>query len=207
MGRDVVFPGHDRNRTATIAFERGDDGERGVMTTGAPLFGDLESTRERLREMARQAELRSQQFARVRDDIQALTVTEQSARGAVRATVQASGALSDLRMTDEVSRMRPNQIAAEVLACIRRAQARLADRVRDVVTENVPGDDPAGRRIVDQYRAQFPEPEPEPQPAPAGAMRLVPEETEQPPPVRPVRRPRPGPDDDDSWEDQTFLRR
>ena len=175
------------------------------MTTGAPLFGgDLESTRARLREIARQAERRTRQFARVRDDIRALTVTEQSARGAVRVTVQASGALSDLRMTDEVGRMRPDQIAAEVMACIRKAQARLAERVRDVVAENVPGGDPAAQRIVDQYREQFPEPEPEQ--APAGEMRFVPEEAVQPPSARPVRRPRPGPDDDDSWEDQSFLR-
>lgn len=178
------------------------------MTTGAPMFGgDLESTRARLRELAQQAEQRTQQFAQVRDQIQGITVTEQSTSGAVRVTVQSSGVLTDLRLTDAIGRMRPDQVAAEVMGCIRKAQSRIADRVTTVVGENVPSDDPAARRIVEGFREQFPPPEPD---AATEDTRFGPAEPDPTPPAtpsRPARLPRPHSDDDDEgWDDKPILR-
>lgn len=180
------------------------------MTTGAPMFGgDLESTRARLRQLAAQAEQRTQQFAQVRDQIQGITVTEQSTSGAVRVTVQSSGVLTDLTLTDAISRMRPDQVAADVMRCIRKAQSRIADRVTTVVGENVPSDDPAAQRIVEGFREQFPPPEPEPDTA-TEDMRFGPGEPDSAPPAspsRPVRQPRPYPgDDDEGWDDKPILR-
>ena len=180
------------------------------MTTGAPMFGgDLESTRARLRELAAHAEQRTQQFAQVRDQIEGITVTEQSTSGAVRVTVQSSGVLTDLTLTDAISRMRPDQVAAEVMGCIRKAQSRIADRVTTVVDENVPSDDPAARRIVEGFREQFPAPDPEPDPV-TQDLRFGPAEPDPAPPAapsRPARPPRPYRDDDDEgWDDTPILR-
>lgn len=173
-----------------------------VTTDPVPSDGAMRPMQDRLHQLAQRAEQRTRQFAQVREQIDGLTVSERSPDGAVRVTVQASGALSDLTLTDAASRLRPDQIATEVMRCIRSAQSRIADRVGTVVAENVSPDDPAGQHIVGRFRDQFPEPEPEP--APRNELRFGPTEPEAA--ARPARPARPGPAGDDGWDDRPIMR-
>ncbi|WP_181698126.1 hypothetical protein [Nocardia sp. GTS18] len=53
--------------------------------------------------------------------------------------------------------MDPSAVAAELMACTQRAQARLRDRVAGLV-HDVVGTDEAGTAIVGQYADRFPDP-------------------------------------------------
>ena len=89
--------------------------------------------------------------------IDGVSVTETAAGGAIMVTVASSGIPTDLRLGEDVGRMKPDQIATQIMACLRRAQARLADRVGAVVADTV-GDGAGAEAIVGQYQHRFPPP-------------------------------------------------
>lgn len=89
--------------------------------------------------------------------IDGVSVTETAAGGAIMITVASSGIPTDLRLGEDVSRMKPDQIAAQIMACLRRAQARLADRVGAAVADTV-GGGVGAEAIVGQYQHRFPPP-------------------------------------------------
>lgn len=80
--------------------------------------------------------------------------------GPVSVTVASSGALLDVRVADGAARLRPDAVAAMIMACVRRAQARVPERVDEVVRAAVGQDDPMGARIVARYRQQLSPEEP-----------------------------------------------
>lgn len=89
--------------------------------------------------------------------IEGVSVTETAAGGAIVVTVASSGIPTDLRLGADVGRMKPDQIAAQIMACLRRAQARLADRVGAAVADTV-GGGAGAEAIVEQYQHRFPPP-------------------------------------------------
>lgn len=101
-------------------------------------------------------------LGRLRSSAEQVSVTETSADGAVTVTVNSGGVVTDLRITDQVSGQPGAQIATQVLATMRQAQARIAGRMDEVMRTTV-GDDPELReRVLAVYHDRFPEPEPDP---------------------------------------------
>ncbi|MEV8443534.1 hypothetical protein AB0425_39690 [Actinosynnema sp. NPDC051121] len=97
----------------------------------------------------------AQRFDAARRAIDDVSVTETAAGGAIVLTVASSGIPTDLRLGGDVDRMKPDQVAAQIMACLRRAQARLADRVGAVVADAI-GDAAGGQAIAEEYRNRFP---------------------------------------------------
>ncbi|WP_329060002.1 YbaB/EbfC family nucleoid-associated protein [Amycolatopsis sp. NBC_01480] len=140
-----------------------------------------------------------------------VSVSESSSDGMISVTVDSAGNVTDLRITDAVRESTGAKVAAAVLSTLRRAQARLPERLGEVMAETIGDDQPTMDTIVGRYRAKFPEPEPEPeQPAeqrvrdiggiadaPPEAPAPPPPKAPAPPPPSPPRPPRHRPDDDD----------
>ncbi|MFE2752238.1 hypothetical protein ACFXGA_09550 [Actinosynnema sp. NPDC059335] len=97
----------------------------------------------------------AERFDAARRAIDEVSVTETAAGGAIVLTVASSGIPTDLRLGDGVDRMKPDQVAAQIMACLRRAQTRLADRVGSVVVDTI-GDAAGGQAIAEEYRHRFP---------------------------------------------------
>lgn len=158
----------------------------------------------------------AERFDATRRAINEVSVTETAAGGAIVLTVDSSGVPADLRLGDDIGRMKPDMIATEIMNCLRRAQTRLADRVGAVVAETV-GDAEGAEAIAEEYQLRFPPPpdlvdappapteenagfglsamavEPEPAgtaPAPAGPS---------PAPARPADRAPARTDEDEDW--------
>ncbi|SEP39242.1 YbaB/EbfC family nucleoid-associated protein [Amycolatopsis saalfeldensis] len=135
-----------------------------------------------------------------------VSVSESSPDGMISVTVDSAGNVTDLRITDGVRESTGAKVAAAVLSTLRRAQARLPERLGEVMAETIGDDQPTMDTIVGRYRAKFPEPEPEQPPEPPqhvrdiGGIADTPPQAPPPPPPRP---PRPRPDEDDD-EDGGF---
>jgi hypothetical protein len=86
-------------------------------------------------------------FDATRRAIDEVSVTETAVGGAIVLTVESSGIPTDLHLGDDVARMKPAAIAAEIMNCLHRAQTRLADRVGTLVAETA-GDDASADAIV-----------------------------------------------------------
>lgn len=124
---------------------------------------EIERVLERLQE---RAERRASAADLAKQALATLTSTAESAGGAVRATVTASGGLSDLELGETTRHWAPAKVAQEVLRCVRLAQARLAEVAADTLADG-PNEDPLADYVVDRLRDGFPSPEPPDSPPPA----------------------------------------
>jgi hypothetical protein len=106
-------------------------------------------------------------------------------------------------------------IAAQIMECVRRAQARIPDLLGQAMFETVGANDPSTHLLLDEARRRFGEPEVETGPDP-DEIRIEPEPEPDPEPPRPrvpvepkrapqqVRRPA-GPENEDDWDERPFL--
>ncbi|MBF6210404.1 YbaB/EbfC family nucleoid-associated protein [Nocardia puris] len=107
----------------------------------------------------------------------AVSVTETSADNRISVTVDANGVTTAISLAPATRGMDPAAVASELMACTKRAQAKLRVQVTDMVHAAV-GDDAAGQSIVGQYAERFPDVAPE-----APAAPPTPPEPEYTPPA------------------------
>lgn len=118
---------------------------------------------ESLPDLTRWAEGLRQQAARYGEFhtlLNEITITEISADGAVRVTVDARGVPTELTVTERSAGLRPEELTSRLNTTLRRAQAKLRKRVAELA-EDVIGDDPPVNRIVADYQQRFPDARPE----------------------------------------------
>ncbi|MFC9963131.1 YbaB/EbfC family nucleoid-associated protein [Nocardia ignorata] len=118
---------------------------------------DLTDAADDLARWAQDLERKSQRYQELHTKMAEVSVTDTSADGRIAVTVDANGCTTAVTLTAGVRGMDPSAVAAELMACTRRAQARLRDRVSGLVHEVV-GADEAGAAIVGQYTERFPDP-------------------------------------------------
>ena len=106
----------------------------------------------------------------------AVSVTQRSSDGSVAVTVDQNGIVSALDLTDAALRKQPARLSADILGAMRTAQARIAEKMQEVMAPIIGGDSATMDALMGGYQERFPEPPPE-QPA--------------------FERPSPRPDDDD----------
>lgn len=123
---------------------------------------------------------KAERYQAMRERAGQVSVSASSPDELVTATVDSAGNVTGLRITDEARNLSGERIAAAVLDTIRRAQAKLPERLAEVMEETIGSDRRTIDTIVGNYRAKFPDPE---------------EPLEAPPD-----------DDDDGWADQSVIR-
>ncbi|MFL6144413.1 MAG: YbaB/EbfC family nucleoid-associated protein [Labedaea sp.] len=102
----------------------------------------------------------AQRYRLLQERLAQLSITESSGDGAVKVTVSAGGQLTGLVLRE---RWRPeplDAIADEVMACVRRAQARIPELLRQAMFDTVGDQDPNTHLLLDDARRRFPEQEP-----------------------------------------------
>jgi DNA-binding protein YbaB len=165
----------------------GPDYDAGAQESFSDAVAGVRRTVERLGELRTRAET--------------VSVTESSADGGITVTVNSGGVLTGLRITDQVTEVAGAQIAEQVLATMRRAQARIAGRMDEVLGEAAADDPELRQRVLAVYHDRFPEPDPEPTPDEEIPFDL-PADDAAPPVRHAARRPRPADRDDDYWDDR-----
>jgi DNA-binding protein YbaB len=108
----------------------------------------------------RNATEKAAKFQAMADRVAEVSITESVAGGAVSATVGNNGIPTGIAMTERVREMAPDEIAANVMAAIRKAQSRYPRALAAIVSETV-GDDPAGQHVIATAARNFPAPEEE----------------------------------------------
>jgi DNA-binding protein YbaB len=85
-----------------------------------------------------------------------LAVTEASADGMVRVSVDAQGVPTELTLTERARGVDPARLSAELMTCLRRAHSTLASEVQDLVAAAaLDSEDGAAAQIVTCYRDRF----------------------------------------------------
>jgi len=166
---------------------------------------DPDDARERLAAWKGRIDKLAADTKAMSDRFEQLEVTARDPGGLAEVTVDNTGGLVALRLTREIERVTPDEVADTIMRTIRAAKAQIADRSEEIVEETVGTDSAAGRAIAErvgrQLRARAEEPgAPEPDEA-------EPEDAEMRPVFedRPARRARPAPAADDEDEGDTTI--
>jgi hypothetical protein len=117
---------------------------------------NVDDAEEWVRSWSAQVSGRAGATAALADRVAQLSASAVGADRAIRVTVGSSGAVTGLELDDRVQRMTGAELAAEILAVMRRAQAGLADRVAEAVDETVGSDTETGRAVLDSFSQRFP---------------------------------------------------
>ncbi|WP_158842328.1 hypothetical protein [Saccharothrix deserti] len=123
-------------------------------------LGDPEEMARRLDELDRRMTQAAEGYEQLERVAEGMRISEVDPAG-VTATVDVDGQLVELVTTPAIAKLPPERIGPTVLACIRRAQSRIADKYREAA-EQTGGDDELTRHVVDSYRRRYPAQEPEP---------------------------------------------
>jgi DNA-binding protein YbaB len=91
----------------------------------------------------------------MRAHVEQIQAAATSSDGAVRVTVDSQGLLTDLAFSDKIHEIRPAELAAQVMACLRRAQQQLAPLVQDAMQATVGDEEPLVDNVVAGYRERF----------------------------------------------------
>jgi DNA-binding protein YbaB len=146
---------HHVRATAAVCWGAEDHGEEGLTASmGDPLADSLSM----IENWERNATEKAAKFQAMADRVAEVSITESVAGGAVSATVGNNGIPTDIAMTDRVREMAPDEIAANVMAAIRKAQSRYPRALAAIVAETV-GDDPAGQHVIATAEQNFPAPD------------------------------------------------
>lgn len=86
---------------------------------------------------AEQLQRTAQTYRSLHQQMSQLAVTETSADGMVRVSVDAQGVPTEMTLTDRARGADPARLSAELMTCLRRAQRTLASQVQDLVTASV----------------------------------------------------------------------
>jgi DNA-binding protein YbaB len=89
------------------------------------------------------------------DQLQDLRVTAADANGLTEVTVDATGMLLELRLTDRIHHTDPNVVARTIMGTIRDARTRIADRSQEIIAETVGTESPAARAIAESVDRQL----------------------------------------------------
>lgn len=169
--------------------------------------GSPEQVERQLEEWAQQAEQKAERYQEMGAAVSAVSTTETSPDGVVTVTVNASGAVSALELTDRIREQSGSAVAAQIMACIQRAQAKLAAQVAAAMQATIGDEQSTIDTVVSSYEQRFPEPISPVSGTDAGFKRIGEIEDETPPPPverrQPPRRPS---DEDDDFDGGSFLR-
>ncbi|GAB1645249.1 YbaB/EbfC family nucleoid-associated protein [Krasilnikovia sp. MM14-A1259] len=89
------------------------------------------------------------------DRLAALTASAAGDDGAIRVTVAGSGAVVGLELDDRVRRLPAADLAEQIMAAVRRAQAALVGQVADAVAQTVGAGTETGKAVLESFARRF----------------------------------------------------
>lgn len=134
----------------------------------------------------------ARKYQALNERISQLSITESSGDGTVRVTVSASGLLTELQLKDKWNPVPAAEVAAQIMDCVRRAQARIPELLRQAMFDTIGPDDPSAHLLLDDARRRFPEPPPPETPRSRGEP--------PPPPPRAARA-----TEQDDWDERAVM--
>lgn len=110
---------------------------------------DPDGAREHLAAWKGRIDKMSRETEAMRLRLQDLRVTVSDANGLVEVSVDSTGALVGLRLTERIGRVAPDVVARAIMATLGEARNTLADRSKEVIEDTVGAESAAARAIVE----------------------------------------------------------
>ncbi|GAB2686450.1 hypothetical protein GCM10027271_56440 [Saccharopolyspora gloriosae] len=155
----------------------------------AALGSDPDEAERRIEQWAQGFAEKAQRYQAVREQTEQIRLTATGPDGRVKVTVRADGSVTDVQFTEKIRSMPLQELSAQIMDTMRKAQSDIAAKVGEVMTEQLGDEDQQTRSMMlDNLRERFPEEPDEPEPdQPDSGKWAPPEDDEQskPPPAAP----------------------
>jgi DNA-binding protein YbaB len=131
------------------------------MTTPSGLSSFSRDPDEAQRQMDQWAQgfaAKAERYQAAQAQTEQLRLSATSESGAVKVTVGADGGVTDLAFTNKARSIPLDELSAQILSTMRRAQSGIATQVSEVMTEQLGDEDQQTRTLLlDNLRTRFPE--------------------------------------------------
>lgn len=128
----------------------------------------------------RQVAENARRHRELNERVAGLSITEKSRDGTVVVTVSATGVLTGLVLKERWHPVPEPELAEQIMACLKRAQAKIPALMAKVIEETLGQQDAGAHLILADTRRSFPEPPPDP------ASRVAWQPVEPPPKPEPA---------------------
>ncbi|WP_236795141.1 YbaB/EbfC family nucleoid-associated protein [Amycolatopsis sp. GM8] len=103
---------------------------------------------------------KAERYRAAQERTEEIRLTAGNKDGSVRVTVRADGSVTDLDLAGRARSMPLEELSAQILTTMRKAQSGIAERVAEVMTDEIGDEDPQTQSLmVDNLRSRFPNPE------------------------------------------------
>lgn len=104
----------------------------------------------------------AKRYQELNERVSHLSITEKSRDGMVMVTVSATGVLTGLVLKERWHPVPEPELAEQIMACLKRAQAKIPDLMAKAIEETLGEQDSSTHLILADARQSFPEPPPDP---------------------------------------------
>lgn len=118
-----------------------------VDVSDAEAFLDPDASRDYLRSWRADAERKAQLAGAMAARIEQLRTTARDGNDLAEVTVDSSGVLVDLVLTERIHRYEPQVVARAVMSALREARTRAAEQAREIAVEAL-GPDSVSARVI-----------------------------------------------------------
>ncbi|WP_235038657.1 YbaB/EbfC family nucleoid-associated protein [Kibdelosporangium aridum] len=116
---------------------------------------DPDSARERLAAWKGRIDKLAADTQAMSDQLREVRISVTDPNGLAEVTVDSTGALVDLRLTDRMSRSTPEAVSRAVMAAISEARNQLADRSQEIIAATVGTESAAAQAIAESVGRQL----------------------------------------------------
>lgn len=120
------------------------------------MVDDIEAAEDWLNSWTASVNAQAERAAQLSSRVAGLRGSAESRDGSIRVTVGSSGQVEKLDLDDRVQRLAGADLAKEILAVMRRAQATLSEQVTAEVAATVGADTETGRAVIHSFETRFP---------------------------------------------------
>jgi DNA-binding protein YbaB len=122
------------------------------VTPEGEAFLDPDSARDYLRSWNARVERQGANARAMSERIGELRTTAKDSNDLTEVTIDSTGVLLELKFTDRIRRIEPDVVARAVMAALREARVKAADRAREIAVETMGPDSLSARTIGDRMR-------------------------------------------------------
>jgi DNA-binding protein YbaB len=119
---------------------------------GSEIFLDPDSARDYLHSWKQRVDAMAAATQAMSERIAALRATAEDGNGLAEVTVDSTGVLIDLELTDRIHRFEPEVVSRAVMTALRKARVIAADRSREIAVETMGPDSLSARTIGDRMQ-------------------------------------------------------
>jgi DNA-binding protein YbaB len=116
---------------------------------------DPDGARERLAAWKGRIDKLAADTQAMSDRLSGLRVTARDPSGLAEVTIDSTGTLVQLELTDRMRRSAPAAVAAAIMAAVAEAKNQLAERSQEIITETVGTNSAAARAIADSVERRL----------------------------------------------------